>query len=64
MESDIKIKCTQEEMEQFFDDGANVSVRHYDMINPNLFKCRIRHKELEKPLNGTYTLKYITDKFK
>lgn len=56
MESDIKVKCSIKEMEDLFDNEQSFSVRYYEFIEEGICKCRIRHKELNKGLSGTYTI--------
>lgn len=59
MESHVKIKATQEEMEDFFENDEFISVRLYEQVEAGLYKCILRHKELVKPLRGTFTLKKL-----
>jgi len=63
MHSDIKIRCTLEDMEDLFDNNETFSVRHYKMVGVDLFKCTIRHKELEKNLSGTYSISKLKSIF-
>lgn len=61
MESHVKIKATQSEMEDFFENDEFVSVRLYERTEAGLYKCVIRHKELKKSLKGTFTIKRIKE---
>lgn len=61
MESHVRIKASEQEMEEFFENDEFVSVRLYERIGTGLYKCVLRHKELDKPLKGTFTLKRIRE---
>lgn len=56
MESHVKIKASQKEMEDLFENDEFISVRLYERTDAGLYKCVLRHKELEKPLKGTFTI--------
>ena len=57
MESHVKIKASQKEMEYLFENDEFISVRLYERTDAGLYKCILRHKELEKPLKGIFTIK-------
>lgn len=61
MESHVKIKASQQEMEDFFENDEFISVRLYERTDVGLYKCVLRHKELEKPLKGTFTIQRIKE---
>ena len=61
MESHVKIKASQQEMEDFFENDELISVRLYERTDAGLYKCVLWHKELEKPLKGTFTIKRIKE---
>lgn len=63
MESEIIIKASLEEMENFFDNSPDcVSVRYYKEIESGLFEARIRHAERKSYLRGEYTIPAILKK--
>lgn len=68
MESHVKIKASQKEMEYLFENDEFISVRLYERTDAGLYKCILRHKELEKPLKGIFTIKrsrnYFIDNLK
>lgn len=57
MESHVKIKASQKEMEYLFENDEFISVR----LDAGLYKCILRHKELEKLLKGIFTIKRIKE---
>ena len=62
MESDIYIKATNSEMGNFFaDPGFNVCVRLCEELGPGIFKVRVRHREMDKQLHGTFTIDELRD---
>ena len=61
MESHVKIKASQKEMEYLFENDEFISVRLYERTDARLYKCILRHKELEKLLKGIFTIKRIKE---
>ena len=59
MESDIKIKATVEEMNDFFDENSVCSVRYFKLKSNGTFEAKIRHAERKHYLSGTYTIPQI-----
>ena len=65
MESDIIVKATLEEMENFFDNSPDVcSVKYYRMNEDETFEVRIRHAELPRQLRGEFTIPGIMKRLK
>ena len=56
MESDITIKATNKEMENFFDKNNVCSVRYFKSKGNGIFEAKIRHSERKHYLCGTYTI--------
>lgn len=48
-------------MEDFFENDEFISVRLYERTDAGLYKCVLRHKELEKPLKGIFTIQRIKE---
>ncbi len=61
MESHVKIKATWEEMNDLFENDEHILVKYYERIETGLYKCILRHKELDKKLYGTFTIKRIKE---
>ena len=61
MESHVKIKASQQEMEDLFENDKFISVRLDERTATGLYKCVLRHKELKKPLKGIFTIKRIKE---
>ena len=56
MESYIKVKASDKRLSKAFDESCLFMVKRYDKVKEGLFMVTLRHKELEKPLKGTYTV--------
>ena len=56
MESWIKIKAGRQEMEDFYFNDPEISVKWYERAKNGLYKCLIRHMELPSELEGTFTI--------
>ena len=50
MESHVKIKASQQEMEDFFENDEFISVRLYERTDAGLYKCVLRHKGIGEAL--------------
>ena len=57
MESHVKIKASQKEMEYLFENDEFISVRLYERTDAGLYKCILR----QKPLKGIFTIKRIKE---
>ena len=66
MESTIKIRGSIDAVSRAFDDSKNpnYSIKHYDFKGrTQLCDALIRHKELEKKLDGVYSLEQLENTF-
>lgn len=59
MESNITIKATATEMDNFFNNNSVCSVRYFEQIGNGKYKATIRHEERENRLRGIYTIAKI-----
>lgn len=64
MESNIKVKAKRDEMGKVFDESPGFSIRSYEELRPGLFKVRVRHKEMEEYLTGTFTIDELKNALK
>jgi len=56
MESDIKVKANRKEMDDAFEHSDIFSIRRFIELKHGLFEVKVRHKQLENYLEGTYTI--------